>query len=92
LTGLAVAGAQMIALTPNSRAANATDWPWLPVEAAMTPRLRSFSLSRHLRASEAVERRVASQRGGREVRADLPRRVEHVGERRLRQLSHQWRG
>ena len=46
LTGLAAAGAQMMALTPKSRAAKATDWPWLPVEAAITPRRRSSSLSR----------------------------------------------
>src|SRR5438132_2172737 len=36
----------MMALTPNSREAYATDWPWLPVEAAITRRCRSSSLNR----------------------------------------------
>ena len=45
LTGFARSGTQMRACTPNSRAANATDWPWLPVEAAISPRARSSSES-----------------------------------------------
>src|SRR5437763_1504515 len=36
----------MIALTPNRRAAWATDWPWLPVDADITPRRRSSSVRR----------------------------------------------
>src|SRR5437667_221031 len=36
----------MTALTPKSFAAYATDWPWLPVDAAMTPRRRSSSSRR----------------------------------------------
>ena len=31
----------MIARTPKSRAAKAIDWPWLPVDAVITPRFRS---------------------------------------------------
>ncbi len=44
-TRLAPRGTHTIACTPNSRAAYAIDWPWLPVEAAMTPRRRSSSPS-----------------------------------------------
>ncbi len=44
-TGLARSGMQIIARTPNSSAAYATDWPWLPVEAAITPRRRSSAVS-----------------------------------------------
>ena len=40
-TGFAPSGTQIRAGTPNRRAAKATDWPWLPVEAAITPRSRS---------------------------------------------------
>ena len=53
-TGLARSGAQMIALTPNSRAAKATDWPWLPVEAEITPLVRSSSLSRLTRLTSTA--------------------------------------
>ena len=33
------------AATPNSRAAKAIDWPWLPVEAVIRPRSRSSAAS-----------------------------------------------
>jgi len=45
LTGFASSGTQIVAATPKMRAANAIDWPWFPVEAAIMPRLRSSSLS-----------------------------------------------
>jgi len=40
LTGFAPSGTKTVAGAPNSWAAKATDWPWLPVEAASTPRAR----------------------------------------------------
>ena len=40
-TGFAPSGAQIVACTPNSRAAYAIDWPWFPVDAPNTPRSRS---------------------------------------------------
>ena len=45
MTGLACSGTQMMARTPNKAAANAIDWPWLPVDAEITPRSRSAALS-----------------------------------------------
>ena len=44
MTGFASSGTQIVALTPKIRAANAIDWPWLPVEAVITPRSRSSAL------------------------------------------------
>src|SRR5256885_2899254 len=49
LTGLAPSGTQIRARTPNRRAAKASDWPWLPVEAAMIPRAGSPSSRRDTR-------------------------------------------
>ncbi len=43
--GLAFWGTTMRAWTPKIRAAKATDCPWLPVEAVITPRDRSSGLS-----------------------------------------------
>jgi hypothetical protein len=45
LTGFAPSGTQIVALTPKSRAPWATDWPWFPVDDAMTPLSRSAALS-----------------------------------------------
>src|SRR3954471_9176344 len=43
LTGLAPTGTQMIACVPKSLAAYATDWPWFPVDAAISPARSSCS-------------------------------------------------
>ena len=44
-TGFERSGMQMRAVTPKCRAAKARDWPWLPVDEAISPRLRSSSES-----------------------------------------------
>ena len=44
-TGFAPSGTQMTVRTPKSRPAKAIDWPWLPVDAVITPRRRSSSES-----------------------------------------------
>ncbi len=45
LSGLAPSWTQTVALTPNIFDARAMDWPWLPVEAVMTPFAFSSGLS-----------------------------------------------
>ena len=45
LSGLAFSWTQTVAFTPNIFEASAMDWPWLPVEAVMTPLSLSSGLS-----------------------------------------------
>ena len=51
LSGFAPSGAAITARTPKVLAAYAIDWPWFPVDAVMTPRVRSSSDSRESRLS-----------------------------------------
>ena len=51
LEGLFPTGTTIVHGTPARVAAKAIDWPWFPVVAEMTPRVRSASSSRATRCS-----------------------------------------